>query len=621
MGKFEIDLIRMFRRHEKRIGSYIDTRVSTYFNSQCYRTLKNRMNRLRSSLDMRYHKSQGNNHLTNNWKAKIGVPLVREAFLAQRASLFSNFRNDPLLSVTPLRNTPYENARAAQDLLTSNMRSTRFRAKCYNSLVNTFSRYGSAVSMCYWQQNSSSAMYTEPKRLPDGRQYGYERVRRSRTQVGANNRSIHILNYFQNPRVADPEESDYQGHVERWRLSDLMAEAEAHPDLYVKENVEKVIREAQKDATIQSEHYYDYSGDTNAEWQGTGIDIVHWWGTLNINGNERDQTTYYVERVGDTIIRFQDNPNDGGVRPYSVFAMDPREEYWWGNTTSENQIMFENAANVFLNMYADAGLQAMQRFVFYNKDMGLNPAQLNQAAKTGGFVPVTMKRDQDMSKVLFPWQRTEVSGHSTQYALSEIKEAAQRVRPKADFTRSAVQGGPQNKTATAALAMSQQGDIQENYYFAQFEYGLKDIGLKDLRMLQTYLPDEFSARPKANVLVEMDKGNILGDFDFMVQSTLTKNQQIQAMNLINTLTAIMNFKGSGDPSWQQVQLMPIIRAWFREIDLPIDVDEVVPDEAAMMGMQGMPGMGAPGPMGGAPAGPAGPAAPQQMGAPNALAMA
>jgi len=587
-----LDLVKDLRKHERQVSNYIDTRVSTYFGSACYKALENRFNRLRSSLDMQYHKTNRNGSMVNDWKMKLAVPLVREAFLAQRASLVANFRNDPLMTVQPMGGTRQESARFAQDTLVSNFRSTKFRRRCLWSMFNSFARYGSCVSQAFWRQSVNTAMYTQPN-IENGQLLGYTRAERSTLSAGSENRPVHILNYFQNPNIPNPEDSDHQGHIERWSIADLLAEAKEHPDLYIRDNVEKVIQEAHKSASgIINENYFNFN-KSEIDNTGIGVDVVHYWGTLNIPGNEESRVCYYVEWIDGIIVRFQDNQNDGEVRPYSVGSMDKREEYWWGTTSSENQVPFENAANVFLNLNAEAGLRAMQSFIFYNRAYGITPHDLNQAAKNGAWVAVDLKQGQRLSEGVFPWQRPEVSMSSTQYSMSEIKESSQRVRPKADFTRNAVQGGPQNKTATAALAMDQQGDMQENVYFVAFEHYLQDLGETNLRILQTFLPDRFRVRPKPGQIDLLEKIHILGDFEFWIASTLTKNRQVQAMNLVNTLTALMNFRGSMDPSWMAVRLPPIIRAWLREIDLPVDIDEVMPDDDAMMGM-GMMGMGAPG---------------------------
>ena len=54
----------------------------------------------------------------------------------------------------------------------------------------------------------------------------------------------------------------------------------------------------------------------------------------------------------------------------------------------------------------------------------------------------------------------------------------------------------------------------------------------------------------------------------------------------------MNFKGTQDPSWQNVQLQPIIRRWLQQADIG-PVDEIAPMQAGAPAMGMAPQLGAP----------------------------
>ena len=592
------DLKNKWRNYEKAIIDYITTRREDYFTSNCYQSLRNRHTRLRDAYDMRYHNNRSTVRASNTWMSKIAVPLTREAMLSRRALTLGSFKNDPILTVYPGPGTGHDKAVVAQGTLQSNFRNGMFRQRALHAIINDASKYGVGVCTVCYENRVEKAMRTVEKKLGDSI-IGYERTLVPRAKSGVINHRIHFLNYFQNPHIADPELSDYRGYIERWQLSDFMAYTNGD-DNYIKSNVEKALKQA-KENIAKDSNYYAYS---ESDYKGIGIDITHWYGVCNIKGNEDDLTTYYAEFAGDNIIRFQENPNDDDIVPIWICTFDRRDEFWWGNTDSESVVPMENYLNLALNMTADDGLRKLQNWIFYDKGLGFSPEDLNNRAKNGGFVPFEQKPGmQKSARDLFHYVDFPTSSPNLySYLSSEAKEAAQRVLPRKDFSRRAMQGGPQNSTATAAVMMDQEGDTMESYYLTEFSYGLINCGNVNLTMLQQYSPEKFIIRPNKFGSQVVEKWQILGDFEFVVQSSLTENKLVQATKLINTMTAIQNFKGAGvDQSWMNVDMAPLIRSWLKKLDLGVDIDEVYRQpQMAMAGQQQMP-------MGGPPPTPAPPA--------------
>ena len=81
-----LDLVKNFRKHEQAIRRYMTDREASYFDSQCFKSLKQRYDKLNDSLDMRFNLSRNRNTARNQWQSKIAIPLVRESFLQRRAT-------------------------------------------------------------------------------------------------------------------------------------------------------------------------------------------------------------------------------------------------------------------------------------------------------------------------------------------------------------------------------------------------------------------------------------------------------------------------------------------------------------------------------------------------------
>jgi hypothetical protein len=364
-------LIANFERYEKTIYDYCRKRIDGYFDSTCYSILKNRMSRLDGSIDMKSAKQK------NQWNSKIQIPYGHEAYIMTRATLKRAFAAEPLASLQPIDNTDWENATNMQDVLNQNLKSTRFRDLAFQEIQKTAARYGSCPVLSYFEHRPQSF-----KRTVQG-QFGLEQKIVSQVKQNVWNRAINPLNYFQNQAIAQPEESDFQGWVARWNVSKLIGLAESMPDNYIKANLSRAIAEA-KAASQTNEHYHTAQ---QKDYHGFYTDIEHLYIKLNFEGNEEDETLYYIEIAGDHIIRIQDNPNDYGITGISIFNIDKRHEYWWANTPVEKTLSAENYANIMLSMTADNMFNAAQNIVFYPKGK-VDVAAINDRHKNGGFIPM-----------------------------------------------------------------------------------------------------------------------------------------------------------------------------------------------------------------------------------------
>lgn len=578
-----IDLIGQFEKYEKAIFEYVSSRKETYFKSDCYKRLRNRYSQLNDMIDLRAHAGRGDNK--NNWKSKIVFPLVRQQFLIRKAFTKANFRNDPLISVSPAGNTPIENAINVQDVLNLNLKNTKFRARAFNRIIDTTSRCGAGVAVTKFSSDVKSVKKTA--KTP----FGYERVERQVSKKNALNNYCHPLNYFQNAEVSEPDESDFRGWIERTRLDQLVAEVKKDQSLYIKRNLEDVIRKAQT-GLVEDKNYYHIV--QNQDWNAVGVDIDHGYYTLNIRGNEDDDTIYYLQWAGDKIIRIQENPFDEDIVPISIFRYDIRPEYWWGNVDIENQIPAENFLNLVLGMKADNAIRNLEQYIFYDKEK-IHPADIMNRRKAGGWIGVDLPSGTSLSSLIYGYQGRDISGQDVDYIVREMKEVSQRMAPQPDLQRPAAQGGLQNKTLGAAQMIQEQGNILEADMLEQFSQGLISMGEANVVMLQQFLGDRFAVRPDIKQAQRiLSKGDILGQYSYEVESSLSKNKIGEAMRLSNVITAIQNFKGTGDPAFANIDVTKIVREWLRKIDIPGDVDDIYPEQNALAAPGAVPSLNMPG---------------------------
>lgn len=560
---------------QKKVVDYMDQHIEGYRADNCYRSLRGRYMRLRDSYDLRV-RSRSDVRAVNSWRSKIVYPLVREAMLIRRAVLLASYRNSPLITVRAGSDTTELAAKYATDTLQSNLRNQKFRQDAFHKSINMAAKYGTAV-ICSTPNYSERSVMKTVEDIVNGYSMGYTRTLVPQQRFGITAKSIHPLNYWQNPHMADADRSDFRGYTDREQLSELKSRADGD-GRYIQANVKKVIDGLKKNDKTGNRYFEQEN--TNQDLSSNAVDIDYWYGKLSLNGNEDDPSEYLVEKAGEYILRVEENPNDEDIVPIDTLCIDKRDDFWWGNTDAESVVPYEQYLTMWMQMTADSGLRAMQSWVFYNKTAGIDPADINERAKNGGFIPVNQKPGSNISfrDSFYQVSFQDPSIGPMNNVAARVMEAADRILPRKDFTRSQMQGGPQNATATAAVIADQEGNIQDAYYLNDFAIGLNSFGRTQLVMLQQHLPSRFKVRPDPkSPAIELQKRDIIGFFDYYTESALSVNKQVQLTNLLNTMTAIQNFKGAGvDPTWANVNMGALAREWFKKLDVGVDIDEVMP---------------------------------------------
>jgi hypothetical protein len=586
-----IDIVSEIRKGnkelERKVSVYLLERLETYENSTCKKKLKSRYDRLKASCDMNYGKTGDRGNSGNSFTSKLAFPMVREMYLMWRAMIKRNFRQNPLVTLDPMDSTPLQTAINMQDILTLNLKSTMFRESRsgWDAIADDSSKYGVAVCMSQFEARQSSVNKTQ------NTQYGPQQIPRISTRKNVFNYRIHILNYAQDPLIADPENSGWRSVVENIPISKVIADYKADPDNYLKDNLEAILKDAKSEG-YKDQYFYAEDKSLN-DYAKSGLDRRKFWASIHLNGNEDDDGRYYVEMIGDKIVRIQKNWLDEDEVPLSIFTLRNRAEYWWGNAPGEDIMPHENFVHLMMNMKAEQALKLMERYIFYDKG-SIDPTDIDNRHVNGGWIPYESKSNLQAQNIIYEYQGKDSSTSDIDWFLREIKESAQKMSPKPDFLRSGNKGGLANNTATAANALNEMGDLLESDCMETLATGLSRLGKINVLQLQQFLGNQIQIRPNPKLDPQnLWKSEILGDFWYNVVSSLHKNTVQEAIRLQNAITQMQNFKGTGDPTWQNVNMVPIARKWVGMLDIG-DVDEIMPQQAQMpqgMPMQDMQGIG------------------------------
>jgi hypothetical protein len=566
-----IDLVKEFAKYEKTISKYCLDRVRYYADSQCKKRLVKRIKRLSASWDMVVSGNDSGN--SQNYTAQMSYGLVKQQQLTRRAIFSNNFRSDPLFSCRAIGNTPQDNAINMQDILQANNEQIHFRNLVLMPGNSQVAKIGSAVIYTEYCHNKKFGWRTVADPVYNARRV-YGPIKNTHNAVCY---PIDIQNYFQNPDIVDCDDSDYRGHIERWTLSKLANKIKSNQELYIKENIVEVMRQVLKQNNM-SEFFTDPQGRSNAHDYGavTINDIIRGQFQIHIEGNEDDDTYYYVEMIGDTIIRFQDNPYDMDMSQYSTICCERRDEFWWGNTPAEYSIGNENTLNLLLGIGLENAIDSLKKYIFYNKN-AISPALFNQFAN-GGRIPVDANKDINLNNLLYTYQIPDTAGQQVGDAYARVLENDQRFSTTPDLNRPTSSGGPSNKTATAANIMTNKGDTQDADLLERLSFDWMKVGEKEVIILAQFLGNfgPIMIKPAQQEAARfVRKENIVGNISLAMDTALQQSYQGELLRYQNIVSWLLNVKNGGaaiNPNF-----IPLARQVLK-MGKFLKIDEVLPEQ-------------------------------------------
>lgn len=592
-------------RHSKAVGAHLEGAIANYFNSPCFASLKRRIDSYRDMIDGIFPGNDG-------FASSISFPMYAERYHLRRAFTKKNYKADPFITLDAIDGTPVDAAQNMTNVLNQNFRSTMFRSNCFDRFTDRCSRFGCFVVFHNYEEGYRCRGYVTVSTGDMMNPYQRTKLDPSRTK-NIVSYDLNPLNYFQDPTVCDPELSPYRGFIDKWSVPHFLDQVQ-RPG-YIRENVEKVAKMIHAAGGNTDTRYVSFGKAQNNLRPATEncVYVYRVWAFLPLKGNEDDPVRYYVEMVNGIPIRIQENYVDYDIVPLTCGTFRRRDDFWWGNTDGESILSHQNFVNFLLNMKAEHALRMLDRIIFVNSD-SMDWSAVNKRHERGGIVPI--KSNFPINQAIADYTPRDTSTNDISWILREVKESAQSTRPMPNFQQSYNQGGLNNKTATAAGMQMNIGDILEDDLMTVFEYSVELIGYKCTVMLQQYLGDRIGVRQNPNTPPQMlDKYQILGHFNYKVKSTYSQNNMMRFTYLHNFLTGIMNFRGTGDPSWMRVNLPYYIKQYLQSMDLG-NVDEGYPDPQPQLALPGMGGPGMGGGMGlGGPAMPdlGGGGAPQMAG--------
>jgi hypothetical protein len=536
----KIDIVKDFGRYQKDIKNYLISEKNKYYASNVFNALQKRTKMLDDFIDNKFPKNKG-------FVSDVSFPIVRERYLLQRAFLRKSFSVTPFVTATAIGATPPEYAFYMSQVVNTNLDATNFVKSDLQKMIDRTARYGTFVAFSSvvkdYKGSGNKTIYNRASNPLAIEKY----TRSSATSAGYNtinvlNHDISPLNYWQEPGVPDPNNSPTRAIIDAQQLSCIIKYANQNPQFYIKENMEKAIKEARDGARDSRWH----SDSAITEGSKVLVPFDRIYTKMPIAGNESDDTWYYCEMIGENIVRFHIADLDEDIVPIVCGGGYYRPDAWWRNSDSDSIVSHQNAINLLVNMKIDSAMQQIDRIILYrdNPSTKMSLDDLINRRNKGGLVP--FRGEGDINQMLSSWQPTDNSGPATDWVMREIKESMQRITPSADMLRGYNQGGLANNTLGAAQMVQQQAGMLENDLLSSFSDNISELVYNNMVLIQQFAGDKLNIPAKIDeAYKEIEKYQILGKFKVSIDTSYANTDYQKFVAAANTATTLMNLANAG----------------------------------------------------------------------------
>ena len=538
-------------------GKYLKTittacldRYNTYFEDDvAYKGLKNRCGVIDDAIDLRFRENEA-------FISEIAPPVVRKDYYETNAFLQKYFENDPVVHLENLGSTPKMNADNLQVLLNLNFKNTRYREECLLWQFDNLARYGSAVCFSQFDANYRGVG------LQTSYNAGAGPTPYPRTPVTGKsavvNYSIHPLNYFCDPRANSMTRKFYEGFIDQWYVADLFGYV--NNPMYIQETLLQAIEACKKGHS--EAFWYGGVGNETKDHTRASANVIRMYTMLNFDGNETDRTVYYCELVANKLIRCHPNDTDFGVVPLQTGVYIPRPDVWWGNSSVDMKIPFQNLKNWLINAKVEDVMKASDRIILTRRGSGLDVADINNRHQFGGIV--FYEGNESPQNLMYPVQFQSKNAQDFDWLNREINQMIQETSPVVNMQNKYNQGGMNNSTLGAAQMQASLGEVLYGYVMKNVGYLLERTTEVNAVLMLQNMGDSILLKKSPNAEpIDIAKHELLGEFCYKAKSTFFLNDKTERVDKANVINQILNWKATQQPDFQSLTMAPFIKDFVR----------------------------------------------------------
>lgn len=320
-------------------------------------------------------------------RSRIARPVLYEAVEAIHANLLNALfpSNERFFSVLGKTETDHQNAEMIEELLRNKLEETGFIEK-YALFLKQAIITGNSVAAVPWRQVKKTRRVNQPITL-FGVTVGHQKVsQQEMIYDGPDFEVLDIFDFLIDPNAVDFQQAKVIRKVERSlrdlqnnpaysNLKDLQSGLTAMADM---DEANKTSR--RRAFGIDEDPYSKINGQTG------NIKLLEAWGDFTV---EEIVYSNYVCVVanGTTVIRFEPNPYDSGLKPFIFTSFIPVPNESYGIGAIEKSLGLQHAINTLTNQKLDViNLSINNPFTYLINDDIFDPETL--ITRPGALIPV-----------------------------------------------------------------------------------------------------------------------------------------------------------------------------------------------------------------------------------------
>lgn len=527
----------LYNKFPRAITQMVLSRKKQWFNSDTYTKFR----RLCESMDKYIDGTQGK---PGTFISDVNPQTINKAY-EEFVSLFEKFfETDPLFSVRKQEGITVEQERIITDLINKNLEKTYYRESCFQYTIDCIVRYGTAGTYTFAvdDYNSNSLMTVRDENAYDDTTYKQIVQPGSPAVISS---PIHPLNIIIDPMANFMVQPDFKGLVSDICVANIMMLAE-NP-AYIPESL-KIVIDRCKDGMLD-ENWFNGNETSKRDYTKGHASNTYMWLRLPFEGNEADQTWYYVEEIAGEIIRIERNNLDGNVIPLAIQRVRPRLFSMFGNSVLQQKIPIQNLQHFLINANIELTAKGLDRVILYKKGE-LSLSALNSRHTTNGMVPYEGQIS-DLSSLMFSPQFPNNAYRESNDLWNLSRREDQDSSAMPNFNPQS-EGGPTNKTLGGAQMMASIGEMKASSHITKFCNGLKDVPKHQLSIMINILPDN-----------DPVKQFISSNMSFSVKTSNVFNYIREGIDAQNRLTQMIQYMATGRQEFGAVKLPQYIRDYIR----------------------------------------------------------
>lgn len=550
----------LFQKFEGAITQLVTNRKKQWFDSPQSKGLQNNCKQMDQYID-------NMSPAVSTFLSDITPQIIRRGY-NEFSALFNKFlETDPLFSVRRNSKISEEQEHSIITVLTDNLEKTYFRERCLHWNIDSIVRYGTACTYSFATNNynANSLMTIKGEDGYDGEDFKQVYGKGENAIIST---PIHPLNIIMDSRANFMVSPDYMGFIGDIAVSNIAVLLDNKS--YITKNLKEVFEQCKQG--LPDDHWYGGPTKDKKDFSRGHSNITYLWTRLPFEGNEDDPNWYVIERIGDKIIRIEDNVLDDNTIPLSIMRILPRQYTWYGNSPLVDKICIQNLMYWLLNTQVESTARMMDRLVFVRSG-GLDIEAINSRHLTGGVV--YYQGQESLEKLVYAPEMPKTGFGECSELMSIMRREDQDSSAMPNFNPQA-EGGPTNKTLGGAQMMASIGEIKMTNLVNQMAIGLKDTAKHQIVLMRNISGDTIQTTQGASI----PKAHLLGPILFATKISNVFNYIREGIDSQNRLTQLINYLATKRPEFGAINFGTYLKDWVRNSLKRESIGDYV-DEAAL----------------------------------------